>query len=124
MVTVKLTVFVCVLLTVWSAVNAYSTKQGAAILAAQASQNAYASALADEKAACATLGRITETSDADELAKLQGIAEADKAKACRRPRSEGCKTAEATKRRSPRAFPAPRRGAGGTMGMGETGTRM
>src|SRR5258706_15947575 len=57
---IKLTTIVCVMLTVWSAVNAYSTKQGHAILQAQADQQTYEAALADQKAARETLARITE----------------------------------------------------------------
>ncbi len=91
----RITAAICVALTVWSAANAYSTKQGAAILAAQSSQRAYTSALADETAARATLARITETGDAGELGKLQAMAAADKAKACKKPKSDGCKTAGA-----------------------------
>jgi cation transport regulator ChaC len=95
---IKLTVFVCVLLTVWSAVNAYSTKQGRAILQAQSSQQAYEAALADEKAARGTLARIAETGDAEELSKLQSSIEATKATACRHPKSEACKLAETDER--------------------------
>jgi hypothetical protein len=91
----RITAAICVALTVWSAVNAYSTKQGAAILSAQSAQAAYTSALADEKAARATLARITETGDADELTKLQALASAEREKACRRSRSDECTSAKA-----------------------------
>ncbi len=95
---IKLTTIVCVLLTVWSAVNAYSTKQGQAILHAQSSQQAYEAALADQKAARDTLARITETGDAGELEKLQTSIGTTKATACRRPKSEACKLAETDER--------------------------
>ncbi len=91
----RLTTVICVLLTVWAAINAYSAKQGATILAAQSSQAAYESAKADEKAARETLSRIKETGDADELGKLQAMAVSESARACRKPRSDACKTAEA-----------------------------
>src|ERR1700731_1383506 len=71
---IKLTTIVCVMLTVWSAVNAYSTKQGAAILAAQSSQEKYISAKADEKLARETLKQIKELG---ELGKLQALASTD-----------------------------------------------
>ncbi len=95
---IKLTTIVCVLLNVWSAVYAYSTKQGRAILQAQSSQQAYEAALADEKAARATLARITETGDAEELAKLQASIGTTKGTACKRPKSEACKLAETDER--------------------------
>jgi hypothetical protein len=73
----KALTWICVALTVWAAVNAYSAKQGAAILAAQSSQAAYTSALADAQAARgdAAAARkeaaaIGETSSADALAQL------------------------------------------------------
>ncbi len=92
---IKLTTIVCVMLTVWSAVNAYSTKQGAAILAAQSSQEKYESAKADEKLVRETLKQIKELGEVGELGKLQALASMDRAKACRRPRSKTCKLAEA-----------------------------
>ena len=88
------TTAICVLLTVWSAINAYSAKQGAAILAAETSRTAYETALLDEKAARETLARISETGDAEELTKLQTSIAATKATACRHPKSEECKLAE------------------------------
>jgi hypothetical protein len=88
------TTTICVLLTVWSAINAYSAKQGAAILAATASQRAYEAAIRDQEAARATLARISETGDAQELEKLQASITATKATACKRPKSEECKLAE------------------------------
>src|SRR5258706_4302267 len=90
----KLTTVVCVALTVWSAVNAYSSKQGAAILAAQSSQEKYMSAKADEKLARETLKQIKELGEVGELGKLQALASTDTAKACRKPRSDACKLAE------------------------------
>ncbi len=102
---IKLTTGVCVVLTVWSAVNAYSAKQGAAILTAQSSQQSYEAAMADQKSARDTLARITETGDAEELSKLESSIEATKAIACRRPKSESsasasfrCKSAETDER--------------------------
>src|SRR5258706_3635658 len=92
---IKLTTIVCVLLTVWSAVNAYSTKQGAAILAAQSSQEKYESAKADEKLARETLKQIKEVGAVDELGKLQTLASTDRAKSCRKSQSDACKLAEA-----------------------------
>ncbi len=91
----RVTAAICVALTVWSAINAYSAKQGAAILAAQSAQATYVSAVADEKAARATLARITETGDAGELGKLQALASAEREKACRRSRSDDCTNAKA-----------------------------
>src|SRR5712671_5711368 len=91
---IKLTTIACVMLTLWSAVNAYSTKQGAAILAAQSSQEKYESAKADEKLARETLKQIKELGEVGELAKLQALASTDTAKACRKPRSDACKLAE------------------------------
>ena len=55
-------------------------------------------ALADQKAARATLARITETGDADELLKLQTSLGATKATACRHPKSEDCKLASSNER--------------------------
>src|SRR5258706_15179186 len=92
---IKLTTIVCVMLTVWSAVNAYSTKQGAAILAAQSSQEKYQSAKADEKLARDTLKQIKELGEVDELGKLQALASTDRAKSCRKSKSDACKLAEA-----------------------------
>src|SRR5712671_2144015 len=92
---IKLTTVVCVMLTVWSAVNAYSTKQGAAILAAQSSQEKYMSAKADEMLARETLKQIKELGEVGELGKLQALASTDTAKACRKPKSDACKLAEA-----------------------------
>jgi hypothetical protein len=73
----KVTAAICVALTVWSAVNAYSSKQGKAILDAQSSQNAYVLALDDAKtarndaaAARKEAAAIGETSNADALAQL------------------------------------------------------
>ncbi|MGO8954731.1 MAG: hypothetical protein ACLPWS_20740 [Rhodomicrobium sp.] len=94
----KLTTVVCVLLTVWSAINAYSAKQGAHILAAQSSQQQYEAALADQKAARETLARIAETGDVEELTKLAALVEATRATACKKPKSEACKLAEADER--------------------------
>jgi len=90
----RITAAICVALTVWSAVNAYSAKQGAAILAAQSAQAAYTSALADEKAARAMLATIKETGDAGELGKLQALASAEREKACRKPKSDDCANAK------------------------------
>jgi hypothetical protein len=90
----KLTTIVCVMLTVWSAVNAYSTKQGAAILQAQSSQEKYESAKADEKLARDTLKQIKEVAEVGELGKLQAIASTEKAKACRKPSSDECTSAK------------------------------
>ena len=79
----RITAAICVALTVWSAVNAYSAKQGAAILAAQSSQAAYSMALADAQAAreeAATARKeaagISETMSADALADLVAQARA------------------------------------------------
>ena len=91
----RITAALCVVLTVWSAVNAYSTKQGKAINDAQAGQQTYETALADQKAARATLAKITETGDAGELGKLQALASAEREKACRRSRSDECTNAKA-----------------------------
>jgi hypothetical protein len=91
----KLTTVVCVALTVWSAVNAYSSKQGAAILAVQSGQEKYMSAKADEKMARETLKQIKELGEVGELGKLQALASMEKAKACRKPKSDACKLAEA-----------------------------
>jgi len=44
------TTTICVLLTVWSAINAYLAKQGAAILAAETSRKAYETAVPIEDA--------------------------------------------------------------------------
>ncbi|MGA7324038.1 MAG: hypothetical protein WBX25_06060 [Rhodomicrobium sp.] len=88
------TTTICVLLTVWSAINAYSAKQGAAILAAETSRKAYETALLDEKAARETLAHISETGDAEELAKLQASIAITKATACKHPKAEDCKLAE------------------------------
>jgi len=95
---IKLTTIVCVLLTVWSAINAYSTKQGRAILAAQSSQQTYEAALADQTAARETLTQIKETGDVEELTKLQASIDATKATACKRAKSEACKLAETDER--------------------------
>jgi hypothetical protein len=91
----KLTTTVCVALTVWSAVNAYSSKQGAAILAAQSTQEQYESAKADAKLARETLKQIKEVGEVGELGKLQALASTDTAKACRKSKSDACKLAEA-----------------------------
>src|ERR1700730_4468767 len=91
---IKFTTIVCVMLTVWSAVNAYSTKQGASILAAQSTQEKYMSAKADEKLARETLKRIKEVGEVGELGKLRALASTDTAKACRKSKSEACKLAE------------------------------
>jgi hypothetical protein len=91
---IKLTTIVCIMLTVWSAVNAYSTKQGTAILAAQSSQEKYMSAKADEKLARETLKQIKELGEVGELGKLQDLASTATAKACRKPKSDACKLAE------------------------------
>jgi hypothetical protein len=91
----KWTTTVCVVLTVWSAVNAYTTKQGAEILARQSSQEKYQSAKEDEKLARQTLKQIKEVGEVGELGKLQAIASSDRAVACRKSKSEVCKLAEA-----------------------------
>jgi hypothetical protein len=91
----KWTTTVCVVLTVWSAVNAYTTKQGAEILAKQSSQEKYQSAKEDEKLARQTLKQIKEVGEVVELGKLQAIASSDRAVACRKSKSEVCKLAEA-----------------------------
>jgi hypothetical protein len=91
----KWTTIVCVTLTVWSAVNAYSTKQGAAILAAQSGQEKYQSAKEDEKLARQTLKQIKEVGEVGELGKLQALASSNRDKTCRKPRSDECKLAEA-----------------------------
>ena len=97
---IKLTTGVCVVLTVWSAVNAYSAKQGGAILAAQSYQQSYEAALTDQKAARDTLARITETGEVEELCKLEASIETTKAVACRRSRSELAKVRKRMTRRS------------------------
>ena len=91
----KLTTIVCVVLTVWAAINAYSTKQGAAILAAQSSQERYTSAQADAKLAREILKRISEVGDVGELGKLRDTATAETKKACRKKYTDACKLAEA-----------------------------
>ena len=79
---------ICVALTVWSAANAYSTRQGAAILAAQTAEQKYEAARADEEEARKTLGHITEVGDAGEFADMKNAALAKLAQACKRVRSE------------------------------------
>jgi hypothetical protein len=94
----KWTCVVCVVLTVWAAINAYSTKQGAHILESVSQAQTYEAALADQKAARETLARITETGDAEELQKLQTSLGATRATACKHPKSEECKLAELNER--------------------------
>ena len=79
----RITAAICVALTVWSAVNAYSAKQGAAILAAEGAQVRYDQALADSRAAReeAAAARkeaaaISETASSDALADLVSQARA------------------------------------------------
>jgi hypothetical protein len=91
----RATLSVCVVLTVWSAISSYSAKQSTAILKAQSAGERYQSAKMDEKAARDTLNRIKETGDAGELGRLQSLASMAREKACRKPRSEDCKLAEA-----------------------------
>ncbi|MGA7328487.1 MAG: hypothetical protein WBX25_29355 [Rhodomicrobium sp.] len=70
-------IWVCVILTVYSAINAYSAKQGLQILAAQGAQQTYEDALkdadiarAEAKKARAEADAITETASVEALTKL------------------------------------------------------
>ena len=92
----RITAAICVALTVWSAVNAYSSKQGAAILAAQGAQARYEQALAEaqaarEEAAAARkdAAAISETASADALADLVSQARARAADLGRRAATLG-----------------------------------
>ena len=70
-------ILVCVILTVYSAINAYSAKQGLQILAAQGAQQTYEDAIkdadiarADAKKARAEAEAITETSSVEAITLL------------------------------------------------------
>jgi hypothetical protein len=74
----KLTTGVCVVLTVWAAVNAYAARQGAQILSAQKTETQYRDAQADAEAARAEArtarddaARITETASVAALVSLK-----------------------------------------------------
>ncbi|MEJ2118178.1 MAG: hypothetical protein P8Y36_09880 [Alphaproteobacteria bacterium] len=66
---------ICLIMTVWAALNAYAASFGADILAKAASAEKHASAQADIDAARKTLSRITETADVSTLAQLDRAAQ-------------------------------------------------
>ncbi len=90
----RITTTVCVIVTVWAAINAYSAKQGALILQAQSRQQEYEAAEADQKSAREALNRIREVGDAVELGKMQSAASVKRAKDCKKPWLDVCKLAE------------------------------
>ncbi len=94
----KAVTWICVALTIWAAINAYTAKQGAHILNAQASQENYTSAKEDASRAREVLKKISEVGDAEQLGKLADEADAKAIKDCRRKRSDECKLAEADKK--------------------------
>ncbi len=95
---------VVLVLTVYSANEAYSTKQGETVLAAETAQANYKKAKAKETRAKAVLSSIKEVGTAIELGNLAAKADATLAEAetafkrdCKRPRSEACQEATAAK---------------------------
>lgn len=94
----RITTAMCVALTVWSAINAYSAKQGADILAAQSTQDRYQHAQGDEKLARQTLASIKEVGNVEELGKIQKTLTANMDRACKHPRSDACKLAQSADR--------------------------
>ncbi|WP_127078315.1 hypothetical protein [Rhodomicrobium lacus] len=93
----KLATALCVVLTVWAAANAYTAKQGAAILTAEGAQARYAAAQADAKRARETLAAIAERGQAEELTRLLADAAKVRKAACRYS-GTACDTAQASER--------------------------
>jgi hypothetical protein len=83
----------CVLMTCWSAVNAYAQQMGSSILSKTSQAAVYAGAEKDQAAARATLARITETAD---TATLDQLAAAAKAKATAAEKSDTQKMGSAS----------------------------
>lgn len=94
----KLTTAICVALTVWSAINAYTKEQGVDILAAQNKREHYNSAKLDAKRAREILNRISELGEVDALAKTSSEAEINFKKSCRHTWADACKQAEAERK--------------------------
>ncbi len=94
-----------VAMTVWCAWNAYGTSQGNSALAAQTRQEQYLKAVDKEKRAKAVLASIKEVGTVTQLGNLAAKADANLAEAettsgrdCKKPHSQACKRAEATKK--------------------------